>query len=111
MKKIITTIAITFIAFALTACQDNRGCIYNDGKHTLACPEKTYATVNIGGKLWMAENLAVYSPDFSTCYLLYLALDAAIKLTKERLSMLLNQIIVNPVLRITVWFAAQEAGG
>ena len=68
MNFIISTIAITFFSFAFFFFFFNRGCIYNDGKHTLACPEKTYATVNIGGKLWMAENLAVYSPDFSTCY-------------------------------------------
>lgn len=68
MKNTIVAIAIACTAFAMTACQDNRGCTYDADKHSLVCPEKTYATLNIGDKVWMAENLAVYSPDSSTCY-------------------------------------------
>lgn len=68
MKKIIATIATVYAAFAMVACQDNRSCTYDADSRTLTCPEKTYATVDIGGKSWMAENLAVYTPDSSTCY-------------------------------------------
>lgn len=68
MKKLIAILLYPLIALALTACQDNRDCTYNEEAHSLACPEKTYATLNINGKTWMAENLSVYSPDSSTCY-------------------------------------------
>ena len=69
LKNAMTAATIAIAASAMSACQDNRGCDYNVATKTLACPEKTYATVDIGGKTWMAENLAVYSPgDQSTCY-------------------------------------------
>ncbi|MBR3670155.1 FISUMP domain-containing protein [uncultured Fibrobacter sp.] len=68
MKKKTIVIAIACTAFAMTACQDNRGCTYNADEHSLTCPEKTYATLDIGGNVWMAENLVVYSPDSSICY-------------------------------------------
>ena len=61
------TIALT-AAVALSACNDNRDCAFDGDAHTLACPEKTYATVDMGGKVWMAENLVVYVPDSSVCY-------------------------------------------
>jgi hypothetical protein len=68
MENKIVTIAIACTAFAMIACQDNRDCTYDAEKHSLACPEKTYTVLDIGDKVWMAENLAVYSPDSSTCY-------------------------------------------
>ena len=61
------TIALT-AAVALSACNDNRDCSFDGDAHTLTCPEKTYATVDMGGKVWMAENLVVYVPDSSVCY-------------------------------------------
>lgn len=68
MNKLIAVTAIACIALAMSACQDNRDCTYSADKHTLACPEKTYATIDRGGKTWMAENLDVFSPDSSVCY-------------------------------------------
>jgi len=69
ITKVFTTIifaALTAIEF--TACQDNRECTYDANKNTLSCPEKTYKTVNLGNKIWMAENLDVFTPDSSVCY-------------------------------------------
>ena len=72
MNRIYKSIAIATItltaAVALTACNDNRNCSYDGNAHSLTCPEKTYRTVDMGGKVWMAENLVVYVPDSSVCY-------------------------------------------
>jgi len=68
MKNMIATIAVVCVAFAMIACQDNRDCTYDAKEHSLTCPEKTYATLDIGGKVWMAENMEVYVPDSSICY-------------------------------------------
>ena len=67
-KKITLAFTGIFALATLTACQDNRSCDYNAANSTLVCPEKNYATLNVGGKIWMAENLAVYTPDSSICY-------------------------------------------
>jgi len=68
IKNTTLTILATFTVFILGACKDNRSCEFNVATKLLACPEKTYTTIDIGGKTWMAENLAVYVPDQSTCY-------------------------------------------
>jgi len=67
-KTFVTATVILGFAAAITACNDNRDCTYDANSHSLVCPEKTYATVDMGGKVWMAENLAVYVPDSSVCY-------------------------------------------
>ena len=67
-KNASAIITLATLAIAFTACEDNRNCDFNAASNTLSCPEKTYATVTIDGKIWMAENLDVYVPDSSTCY-------------------------------------------
>ena len=60
MNRILKTAAITFTALtaiSLTACDKANGCHYNEADNTLACVEKTYKTANLGGKVWMLENL------------------------------------------------------
>ena len=66
MKKIIAIAAVTILAF--TACDQANTCNYDASANTLSCSEKTYKTSNLGGKIWMAENMAVYIPDSSVCY-------------------------------------------
>jgi hypothetical protein len=67
-KKFAVAALTLTTAIALNACGDNRECSHNESEHTLVCPEKTYKTVNLGGKVWMAENLDVFTPDSSICY-------------------------------------------
>ncbi len=52
----IVTLAAVAAAF-LAACDQANSCTYDGSANTLACPDKTYKTANIGGKVWMAENL------------------------------------------------------
>ena len=71
MKHIKNTAFATITILAATAfiaCQDNRGCTFDQAANKLECPEKTYSTIVMGGNTWMAENLAVYTPDSSICY-------------------------------------------
>lgn len=71
MKHIKNTALATLAILAATAfiaCQDNRGCTFIEAANKLECPEKAYSTVVMGGNTWMAENLAVYTPDSSICY-------------------------------------------
>ena len=71
MKHIKNTALATITiltATAFIACQDNRGCTFDVANNKLECPEKTYSTIVMGGNTWMAENLAVYTPDSSICY-------------------------------------------
>ena len=49
MKNKTVAIAIACTAFAMIACQDNRGCTYDAKEHSLTCPEKKYDTLDIGG--------------------------------------------------------------
>lgn len=72
MKRIIKTITIAAFtistAIAFTACEQANTCNYDEAASTLVCPEKTYKTANLGGKVWMAENMDAYIPDSSICY-------------------------------------------
>ena len=69
MKPFFKTIAITAITlFTLTACDQANTCDFDASANTLSCSEKTYRTSNLGGKVWLAENMAVYIPDSSVCY-------------------------------------------
>ena len=71
MKHIKNTAFATITILAATAfiaCQDNRGCTFDQAANKLECPEKTYSTIVMGGNTWMAENLAVFTPDSSICY-------------------------------------------
>ena len=69
MKTFFKTIAIAAITlFTLTACDQANTCDYDESANTLSCSEKTYKTANLGGKVWMAENIAIYIPDSSVCY-------------------------------------------
>ena len=69
MSKLIAfgTIAI---ALTLTACNtSSHPCEYNASANTLQCPEQTYKTVTVEGKVWMAENLNLfYTPEGDYCY-------------------------------------------
>ena len=64
------TLALAALAtiLALTACEQANTCNYDESAKTLACPEKAYKTVTLAGKVWMAENMAAYVPDYSICY-------------------------------------------
>lgn len=69
MKPLFKTITIAAITlFTLTACDQANTCDYDASANTLSCSEKTYKTSNLGGKIWLAENMAVYIPDSSVCY-------------------------------------------
>ena len=72
MKKTFKTIALATItlgaAAILSACDQANTCKYDESINTLSCSEKTYKTANLGGKVWMAENIAAYIPDSSVCY-------------------------------------------
>jgi hypothetical protein len=72
MKPTFKTIALTAItlgaAAILSACDQANTCKYDEAANTLSCTEKTYKTANLGGKVWMAENIAAYIPDSSVCY-------------------------------------------
>ena len=72
MKPTFKTIALTTItlgaAAILSACDQANTCKYDEAANTLSCSEKTYKTANLGGKVWMAENIAAYIPDSSVCY-------------------------------------------
>ena len=72
MKKTFKTIALATItlgaAAILSACDQANTCKYDEANNTLSCSEKTYKTANLGGKVWMAENIAAYIPDSSVCY-------------------------------------------
>lgn len=52
----ILAMAISIATF-FTACEKSYTCKYDEKKQTLACVEKTYKTVKIEGKTWLAENL------------------------------------------------------
>ena len=58
MKQEIKTITIAAFtlsaAIAFTACEQANTCNYDESTNTLVCPEKTYKTANLGGKVWMA---------------------------------------------------------
>ena len=64
-KKLFISFAIIF---CVAACKDNHSCNYEEKSNTLACPEKTYKTINVQNKIWLAENLNFYEPDSSFCY-------------------------------------------
>jgi Fibrobacter succinogenes major domain (Fib_succ_major). len=72
MKQTFKTIALATItlgtAITFTACDQANTCKYDEASNTLSCSEKTYKTANLGGKVWMAENIAAYIPDSSVCY-------------------------------------------
>ena len=72
MKPTFKTIALATItlgtAITFTACDQANTCKYDEASNTLSCSEKTYKTANLGGKVWMAENIAAYIPDSSVCY-------------------------------------------
>jgi len=72
MKQTFMTIAVTAITLGttaiLSACDQANTCKYDETANTLSCSEKTYKTANLGGKVWMAENIAAYIPDSSVCY-------------------------------------------
>jgi uncharacterized protein (TIGR02145 family) len=67
LKTALATLAAT-AALALTACEQANTCTYDASASTLSCSEKTYKTTKIGGKVWMAENIDIYTPDSSICY-------------------------------------------
>ena len=68
IKTITALTAIVSAAVNFTACEQANTCNYDEASNTLSCPDKTYKTVNIDGKIWTAENMAVYIPDSSSCY-------------------------------------------
>lgn len=55
--RILSILAMTISATLFTACEKSYTCQYDENKQTLACVEKTYKTVKIGKKPWLAENL------------------------------------------------------
>lgn len=67
LKTALATLAAT-AALALTACEQANTCTYDESAGTLSCSEKAYKTVKIGGKVWTAENIDIYTPDSSICY-------------------------------------------
>ena len=72
MKNLFKTATATAIvmgaSLAFTACNQANNCNYDESANTLSCPDKTYKTVKIEGKIWTAENMAIYVPDSSSCY-------------------------------------------
>ena len=65
IRTILLTVAT---ALLFTACENPHTCNYDSTSNTLVCAEKTYATANVDGKIWMVENLNYYDPDSSFCY-------------------------------------------
>lgn len=72
MKQTFRTVALTVFALcsllAFTACDPSNSCSFDESTHKLSCSEKTYMTIDLRGKTWMAENMAAYVPDSSVCY-------------------------------------------
>lgn len=56
-KAVLMTLTTIAATAALTACEQANACNYDEAAHKLACVEKTYKTANIGGKIWMTDNL------------------------------------------------------
>ena len=66
--KTVTLPVVVCAAMFFAACEQGYSCNYDESANTLSCPEKTYKTVTLAGKVWMAENMEVYVPDSSICY-------------------------------------------
>ncbi|MCQ2092863.1 MAG: hypothetical protein MJY85_09315 [Fibrobacter sp.] len=66
--KFFALMALAAVAFTFIACDKADACSYNESANTLSCQEKTYKTVKMGDKVWMAENLARFDSDSSFCY-------------------------------------------
>lgn len=65
-KKIILFFLITLLF--LVGCKENHSCVYDDQSKALKCSEASYQTVQINGKIWLAENLKWPVVDSSFCY-------------------------------------------
>jgi len=69
MSRLLTLGAIA-VALTLAACnKSEHPCEYSAETNILQCPEQSYRTVTVDGKVWMAENLNLfYTPEGDYCY-------------------------------------------
>ena len=66
--KFIAVAALAFAAAMFSACENMDTCHYDETSKTLKCQGQTYATVETGGRIWMAKNANFVNFDSSYCY-------------------------------------------